>query len=278
MSSSKQDVTRLLWSTYWQSHTREPRNQLILHYTPLVKNIARHTAVQLPANVEVDDLTSCGIFGLIDAIERFDSGRDVKFETYAFHRICGAMLDGLRANDWVPRSLRVNARAVEHSHATMQAALHRAPTDAEVAVDLGMTDSQFQNVLQQVSLNGVAALDGMLRGGGRPERITLAETLADPAAGPADLFEAKETKAELAKALSRLDQRHRTVVALYYFEGMTLEEIGEILGVTGSRVSQIKAEASLRLRDWPYQARRRCAAQTPPQPFESPMTELRVGA
>jgi RNA polymerase sigma factor for flagellar operon FliA len=237
-----------LWSEYKRTGARDLRDQLIVQYAPVVKYVAGRVSVGLPRHVDESDLASYGMIGLIDAIERFDPVRNVKFETYAIPRIKGAIIDELRSIDWVPRSVRTKARAVEQSYAKLQGVLHRTPLDTEVAADLDMTDGEFQNVLRQVSFVGVAALDEVFRGGDRSERSTLGETLADSGAGPMATFEVKETKEALIYAISQMGQREKTVLTLYYYEGLTLAEIGEILGVTESRVCQIHTKAVLQLR------------------------------
>ena len=236
------------WAVFKSSGTRELRDQLIVHYAPLVKFVAGRISAGLPRYVDEADLASYGIIGLIDAIERFDPGHNVKFETYAMPRIRGAIIDELRSFDWIPRSVRTKARAVEQSYATLQATLHRTPTDAEVAADLEMTDSQFQKVLRQVSLTGVAALDQFFGGGDRSDRRTLGESVPDRGDGPMEAFEDKENKEVLIYAINQMGDREKTVITLYYYEGLTLVEIGEILGVTESRVSQIHTKSLLQLR------------------------------
>ncbi|HWE70497.1 MAG TPA: RNA polymerase sigma factor WhiG [Acidimicrobiales bacterium] len=236
------------WSAYKKSGTRELRDTLIVHYAPLVKFVAGRISAGLPRHVDEADLASYGIIGLIDAIERFDPSLNVKFETYAIPRIRGAIIDELRSIDWVPRSVRTKARAVEQSYASLQATLHRTPTDAEVAADMEMTPSQFQKVLRQVSVTGVAALDQVFRDGDRSDRPTLGESLPDSSAGPMAMFEVQETKEGLIHAINEMGDREKMVITLYYYEGLTLAEIGEILGVTESRVSQIHTKSVLQLR------------------------------
>ena len=203
----------------------------------------------VPQHVDSADLVSYGIIGLIDAIDRYDPERAVKFETYAIPRIKGAIIDELRAIDWVPRSVRAKARAVEQAYASLEGTLLRTPSDAEVAAELDMTEDELQVVLRQISFVGVAALDEVFMvGGERAERTTLGDTIADSTAGPVDRFEDKESKEILAQAIAQLGDRERTVLSLYYYEGLTLAEIGEILGVTESRVCQIHTKAVLQLR------------------------------
>ncbi|HEY4946444.1 MAG TPA: RNA polymerase sigma factor WhiG, partial [Acidimicrobiales bacterium] len=237
-----------LWAEYKKTGARKLRDQLILHYAPVVKYVAGRVSVGLPRHVDEADLASYGIIGLIDAIERFEPLRNIKFETYAIPRIKGAIIDELRSIDWVPRSVRAKARAVEQSYSKLEATLHRTPTDTEVAADLEMTDTEFQTALRKISFVGVVALDEVFRGGDRSDRSTLGETLPDSHAGPGDTFEVKETKEALIQAVSQMSEREKTVLTLYYYEGLTLAEIGDILGVTESRVCQIHTKAVLQLR------------------------------
>ena len=235
-----------LWSSYRADPSREQRDRLILHYSPLVKYVAGRVAAGLPHNVEQADLVSYGIFGLIDAIEKFDVERGFKFETYAISRIKGAILDGLRAIDWVPRSVRARGRDVERAFSKLEAKLHRSPTETELAEELGYTESQLHQVLGQLSLTGMAALDEML--GDRGDATTLADTIPDQADGPMAMLEQRELRSQLATAIDRMPEREKVVCSLYYFENFTLAQIGEVLGVTESRVSQIHTKSVLQLR------------------------------
>jgi RNA polymerase sigma factor for flagellar operon FliA len=243
------DSTARLWADYKQSGDRHLRDQLIVLYSPLVKYVAARVAVGLPQHVDGSDLVSYGIIGLIDAIDRYDPVRKVKFETYAIPRIKGAIIDELRAIDWVPRSVRSKARAVEQAYAALEASLLRTPTDSEVAAELGISEKDLQEILRQISFVGVAALDEVLSvGGDRGDRATLGDTVPDATDGPSAMFEDKESKEILTQAIKQLGDRERTVLSLYYYEGLTLAEIGEILGVTESRVCQIHTKAVLQLR------------------------------
>ena len=235
-----------LWRAYRADRTRDQRDRLILHYSPLVKYVAGRVGVGLPQNVEQSDLVSYGIFGLIDAIEKFDPDRGFKFETYAISRINGAILDELRSIDWVPRSVRAKGRAVERAFSKLEAELKRSPTEAELAAELEMSDAQLQQVLGQLSLTGVAALDEML--GDRSDATTLADTIPDRGDGPGALFERSELRGQLAEAIERMPEREKVVLTLYYYERLTLAEIGSVLGVTESRVSQIHSKSLLDLR------------------------------
>lgn len=238
-----------LWAAYKVNGTREERDQLILHYSPLVKYVAGRVAVGLPQNVEQSDLVSYGIFGLIDAIEKFDPERGYKFETYAIARIRGSIIDELRAIDWVPRSVRAKARALENAYAKLEGNLRRTPTDAELANELDITEAQLQTTLSQISFVGLVALDEMLSvGGERGESLTLGDTIADQGEGPVAAYEVEEMRHILADAINSLPEREKVVLSLYYYEGLTLAEIGQVLGVTESRVCQIHTKAVLQLR------------------------------
>jgi RNA polymerase sigma factor for flagellar operon FliA len=242
------DVERL-WAVYKGGGDREVRDQLILHYSPLVKYVAGRVAVGLPQNVEQADLVSYGIFGLIDAIDKFDVDRGYKFETYAIARIKGAILDELRSIDWVPRSVRAKARGLEKAYAKLEAELHRTPNDLELATELGLTEEQLQTTLNQISFVGLVALDEMLSvGGERGDTLSLGETIADMGEGPVAAYEVEEMRQILAEAINRMPEREKIVLTLYYYEGLTLAEIGEVLGVTESRVCQIHTKAILQLR------------------------------
>ena len=237
-----------LWSEYKTSGAREVRDRLIVHYSPLVKFVAGRVAVGLPQSIDQADLVSYGIFGLIDAIAKFDPGRNVKFETYAVARIKGAIIDELRSIDWVPRSVRAKARSVEKAYAALEASLRRSPTDAEVAAEMGVTEAELDAVLHQISFVGLVALDEVLSLGGERVSATLGDTIADKGEGPVDAFEVEEMRHALAGAINRLGEREKVVLTLYYYEGLTLAEIGQVLGVTESRVCQIHTKAVLQLR------------------------------
>jgi RNA polymerase sigma factor for flagellar operon FliA len=239
-----------LWRAYKAHSDPRLREQLILHYSPLVKYVAGRVSVGLPANVEQADFVSSGVFGLIDAIEKFDPERAIKFETYAISRIRGAIIDELRALDWIPRSVRQKARAVERAYATLEVALRRTPNDPEVAAEMGIPLDDLHTIFSQLSLANVVALDELMHGGGEgSDRVSLLDTLEDPAAdNPVEVAESRELRRLLARAINTLPDREKTVVSLYYYEGLTLAEIGQVLGVTESRVSQIHTKAVLQLR------------------------------
>jgi RNA polymerase sigma factor FliA len=238
-----------LWHGFKGSADPEARERLILHYAPLVKYVASRVATGLPASVDQADLVSYGMFGLIDALQKFEPGRGNKFETYAIPRIKGAIIDELRALDWVPRSVRFKQREIEKALADLESMLKRQPTEKELAERLGMSLSELHEVITQISFVSVLALDeGVSVGADRGEQVTLIDTLADRGIDPTSGVESQETRGLLAAAINSLSEREKIVVTLYYFEGLTLAEIGEVLGVTESRVCQIhtKAVGSLR--------------------------------
>jgi len=239
-----------LWRSYKDSGDKAIRERLILHYSPLVKYVAGRVGVGLPPNIEQADLVSYGIFGLIDAIEKFDITRAIKFETYAISRIRGAIIDELRAIDWIPRSVRYKAREVERAYAALEAELHRTPTEPEVAGQLGIGLEDLHAIFGQVSFVNVVALDELLSPGGeRGDKMALVDTLEDTRAeDPVQSFESEETKFLLAKSINTLPEREKIVVTLYYYEGLTLAEIGQVLGVTESRICQMHTKAVLQLR------------------------------
>jgi RNA polymerase sigma factor FliA len=238
-----------LWQQYKERSTAEARERLILHYSPLVKFVAGRVAAGLPQNIEQSDLVSYGIFGLIDAIDKFDPGRGYKFETYAISRIKGAIIDELRSIDWVPRSVRAKARSIERAYSKLENELRRSPEDREVAKELGMTEDELASVLGQISFVGVVALDELLSAGSeRGSGATVGDTIAGGGHDPVEAFESEEMRQVLADAINRMPDRERLVLTLYYYEGLTLAEIGNVLGVTESRVCQIHTKAIFQLR------------------------------
>ena len=242
--------TRSLWREYRRTGDQKIRDRLILTYAPLVKYVAGRLGSGLPAHVDEGDLVSYGLLGLIGAIERYDPDRDVKFETYALARIKGSIIDELRAMDWVPRSVRSRARDIERAIGGLEAKLGRAPTDEEVAKQLGMSEEELDESLSEIGRSSIAALDELWTvsaSGG--DRIALIDTLEDThGPEPQSALAETEMREALGEAISRLPEREKLVVTLYYYEELTLREIGEVLGVTESRVSQLHTKAILRLK------------------------------
>ena len=232
------------WWSQWLGHRDlRAREQIILYYAPLVKFVAGRVGSGLPGSVDSGDLVSAGVFGLIDAVERFDPERGVKFETFAVPRIRGAIIDGLRALDWVPRSVRSRAREVESAFHDLEMKFGRSPTDAELATHLGISKTEFQKWLKSISTTTVGPLDRALTSGVEARslrgNIPLSPDLA---------YEEGETKRLVRAEIKRLPEREKMVLSLYYDEGLTLAEIGRVLGVTESRVSQIHTKSVLHLR------------------------------
>lgn len=240
------DVAQL-WREYRRTPDPALRERLIIHYAPLVKYVAGRVAVGMPANVEFADLVSYGVFGLMDAIEKFDLDKGFKFETYAVTRIRGAIIDELRSIDWVPRSVRAKARQIETAMQRLENTTNRTPTDEELAEELGWSVEALQDTLMRVSMTSMAALDETLDVAG--DRISLVDTLQDlTAVLPEESYEDEEVKQLLRDTILRLSEREQTVLGLYYFEGMTLAQVGDVLGVTESRICQIHTKAVMSLR------------------------------
>ncbi len=242
--------TQTLWLDYRRSKDKGIRDRLILTYAPVVKYVAGRLGSGLPAHVEEEDLVSYGLLGLMAAIERYDPNRDVKFETYAIARIKGAIIDELRAMDWVPRSVRARARDIERAIAELEKKHMRAPSDEEIAAKLGITEEELETSLSDIGRTSIAALDELWTissSGG--DQVALIDTIEDTT-GPEPQAALAQTalKEALGEAIARLPEREKLVVTLYYYEELTLGAIGEVLGVTESRVSQLHTKAILRLR------------------------------
>jgi len=239
-----------LWRRYKADGDERARERLILAYAPLVKYVAGRMSSGLPAHVEEADLISYGLLGLISAVERFDPTREIKFETFAITRVKGSIIDELRSLDWVPRSVRARAREIEKGNAKLENKLHRAPTDEELSNELGLSMEEFQDSLVRISNSSVVALDELWTvSDASGDQVSLLDTIQDPdALDPEREMDLTEMKDRLADAIARLPEREKLVVALYYYENLTLREIGEVLGVTESRVSQLHTKAVLRLK------------------------------
>jgi RNA polymerase sigma factor for flagellar operon FliA len=241
--------TKTLWQEFKASNDKGLRDRLILTYAPLVKYVAGRLGSGLPAHVDEGDLVSYGLLGLIGAIERYDPDRDIKVETYAISRIKGAIIDELRALDWVPRSVRSRAREIERAIGELEAKLGTAPTDEQIAAKIGISVDELEESLTDISRSSIAALDELWSTSGDGDQVSLLDTIEDTAGPrPADVLDATELREALADAIARLPEREKLVVTLYYYEELTLREIGEVLGVTESRISQLHTKAILRLK------------------------------
>ena len=226
----------VLWRRFKQDGDREARDRLVVHYSPLVKFVAGRVRSGLPPAVEQADLVSDGVIGLMDAIDKFDPERGLQFQTYAVTRIRGAMVDGLRATDWVPRSVREKIREIDAAQTKLERSLGRAPTDAEVAAELEMSVAELRRVYTQTAHTSVVSFETVVDDEDAP-RATSDLPGADDDIPPGFLAAVRE-----------LPERDQVVVALYYWERLTLAEIGQVLGVTESRVSQLHSRATLALR------------------------------
>ena len=223
------------------------REEIIHKYLHLVKYVAGRISINLPPNIEINDLISEGILGLIDAIEKYDDDRGVKFETYAITRINGAILDALRALDWVPRAVRQRARELERVYQQLEAGMGRAASEEEVAAAMGLTPKELHSLLIKIKGTTILSLEEFLPNE-KGYEIPLVDTLKDHQSDVTSVVESDEIKANLVKAVDQLPPQERTVISLYYFEGLTLKEIKSVLEVSESRVSQIHAQAVIHLR------------------------------
>ena len=230
------DITQL-WDDYINNKTSYVRDKLIEHYLPLVKIIAGRLAMGMPHYLDKDDFISNGFFGLLDAINRYDNTRGIKFETYAVSRIRGAILDAVRAQDWVPTTLRQKARQYEQAVASLEVELGRAATDEEIAGKLDISLKQFHHLINQLNSTTIIPLEDFVKN----EKVS-------NMVNPSQALEDEETKEILAAAIDKLPQKERIVISLYYYEGLTLKEISVILKLTEARISQLHTKAIYRLR------------------------------
>lgn len=246
---SKKELQKL-WKEFKQEGKESARQKLIIYYSPLAKYVAGRIAANLPKSIDIQDLIQHGIIGLMDAIEKFDPSRDIKFETYAITRIKGAIIDSLRSLDWMPRTLRFKVKEIDKVYAELEARLNRPPTEEEIAETMGITLEELQQLMAEARFSSVVALEETLSTSeGSQDDQNLYYSLADRSAiDPSEAIEKKEIKELLIKAIQSLPEKERKVIILYYYSGMTLKEIGELLGVTESRVSQLHSKAVSRLR------------------------------
>ena len=242
------DETTGLWQEFRKSHDKAVRDRLILTYAPLVKYVAGRLGSGLPAHVDEGDLVSYGLLGLIGAIERYDPDREIKFETFALSRIKGAIIDELRSLDWVPRSVRARARQIERAIAELEASsTGRRPTRRSPPSS-GSRSRSSTTSLSEISRSSIGALDELWTPSAGGDQIALIDTIEDRRGLSPVALEQTELKEALGEAITHLPEREKLVVTLYYYEELTLREIGEVLGVTESRVSQLHTKAMLRLK------------------------------
>lgn len=237
-----------LWKEWKEQGSRKAKDRLLAEYAGLVRHTAQRVAVGLPSHVELGDLVGSGVMGLIKAVETFDPEREVKFETYAAHKIRGAILDELRALDWVPRSVRQKGRSLQKAYAQLASDLGRTPYDDEVAEHLGMTLVEFEDLLSEVAPLTVLSLDEQ-EGLPGEDGLKLSETIADDqAANALNDIEENQLRAVLREAIQGLPEKERLVVAMYHFEELNFKEVGRVMGITESRVCQIHSKAMMKLR------------------------------
>ncbi len=239
------DNNEKLWEKYKITGELEIRDMLIINYSHLVKLIAGRLNIYFGSNVEYDDLVGYGVFGLIDAIDRFDLDKKVKFETYASLRIRGAILDSIREMDWVPRSLRQKSKELEKVYCSLENKLGRSATDNEVADKLGISMKEFNKLIKEVNITTTISLEEFFEqnydtGGGIADKKN--------EGCPESYIELVETKNMLADTIEKLPEKEKNVVSMYYYEELTLKEISKIMGVTESRISQLHTKALMRMR------------------------------
>ena len=238
------------WRRFKAQGDARARASIIDNYAYLVKITAGRVVSNLPPNLEREDLYTAGSMGLIKAVDQFDPGRQVKFETYAIALIRGAILESLREEDWVPRSIRERAKTLERAFSELEVRLGVPPTEAQVAAQLGVTPDELSKMLADTGRGLVMSLDDMIMGSEGSERLHLGDVIPDDGKGPATDVETREKIRQLAVAIDRLPERERLVIALYYYEGLTFKEIGKVLTVSESRVYQLHTQAVLRMRGY----------------------------
>jgi len=239
-----------LWTEYKEHDSTNARDKLLAEYTPIVRYTAQRMAINLPKDVQLGDLIGAGVMGLIKALESFDVTRDVKFETYATHKIRGAILDDLREQDWVPRSIRQKAKTVKNAYVELEKEIGRTPYDSEVAKYLNLKPAEYEELLSEIAPTTIVSLNEVIFNNyGETMNMSFIDTIEDEdAVNPLDRLGMEDTKKILAKALMELPENERQVVALYHYEELTLKEIGIAMNITESRVSQIHSKAMLKLK------------------------------
>jgi RNA polymerase sigma factor for flagellar operon FliA len=236
------------WVMWKQEGSREAEEELVARFLPLVNKVANRLAIGLPNNVDKDDLISYGRFGLLDALAKFDHTRGLQFETYAMWRIRGAMIDGLRENDWIPRTVRDKAKKIEEAYAYLEQKLLRTPTEQEICEYLGMTEKELHQVFYDTSLAAMVSIDEAV--GDEDEQKTARHSyiVDELTPRPERVAETSSLKEVLVRTIDKLPEKERLVVSLFYFEELTLSEIAEVMNLSPSRISQLHSKAIFRLR------------------------------
>ena len=238
-----------LWMKYQKSHNMLIREHFVKKYGPLVKYVAGKVAIGMPRNTDFDDLVSDGVLGLLDAIEKYRLDKNVKFKTYAVTRIKGAIFDGLRERDWIPRSIRQKAKEVEASLTELEIKLGRSATDEELSAALNIDKKDLNKLMLSISGTAVVSLNDVWHVGSDGDEISMEDALQGPTSlNPETLTEKIEVKNVIARGIQSLPDKEKEVIILYYYEDLTLKEIGEVLDVTESRVSQLHTKAVIRIK------------------------------
>ncbi len=238
-----------LWTLFKENRDPKIRDMFVKQYAPLVKYVAGKVAMGMPHNVEFDDLVGFGVFGLFDAIKKFDPDKHVKFKTYAVTRIRGAIFDELRSIDWVPRSVRQKTREIEDTIHRLESSLGRAASDQELANEMRMTTKEFQKTMMKISGTSILSLNDVWYTGDDNDKVSIVDSIESPSSlNPDIIVEKGEIKRVIVQAITELPEKEKKVLVLYYYEDLTLKEIGKILEVTESRISQLHTKAIMRLR------------------------------
>lgn len=238
-----------LWQEYKKTKATAIRDKFIRQYMPLVKYVAGKVSTGMPDNVEFDDLVGFGQFGLLDAINKYDPDKNVKFKTYAVTRIRGAIFDELRELDWVPRSVRQKSREIEDAIVNLEARLGRTASDSEIAESMGMSESEYQSAVMKISGTSVLSLNDVWYSGDDSDHMSIGDSIEAPnSLNPDVIVEREEVRHVIIEAINELPENEKMVIVLYYHEDLTFKEIGQVLNVSESRISQLHSKANLRLR------------------------------
>ncbi len=238
-----------LWLEFKKTRSPALRDAFIRKYMPLVKYVAGKVATGMPGSVEFDDLVGFGQFGLLDAINKYDPEKNVKFKTYAVTRIRGSMIDELRVLDWVPRSVRQKAREIEDAIVEVESRLGRPATDAEIADSMGISEDEFQQTVMRVSGTSVLSLDDVWYSGDDSDHVSIGDSIESPSSfNPDVIVEREEIRRVIIESIKELPKKEKMVLVLYYHEDLTFKEIGQVLNVSESRISQLHTKANMRLR------------------------------
>ena len=245
----EQKTEEELWLQYRKTKDPAIRESFIKQYTPLVKYVAGKVAVGMPNNVEFDDLVGFGVFGLIDAIDKYDPEKNVKFKTYAVTRIRGAIFDELRLIDWVPRSVRQKTREIESTISSLEAQLGRTASDQEIAGAMGIDEAEYMKVIQKISGTSIISLNDLWYSGDENDKVSIGDSIESPSSlNPDVMVVNEEVRRVIVEAINELPEKEKKILVLYYYEDLTLKDIGRVLQVTESRVSQLHTKAVLHLR------------------------------